>query len=186
MASSPTGAGFAAAIGGGLLRLVDWQTEKIRDMILDADGSDSIAYSPDGKHIAAGLNSQFFDESLAISTFYLREPAVANASNFEASMAMSALTEGSAKPPPGEHVTVDAISCRCGMNVDGKDQMWCAMKASCDGLTALPFNRWDASQVPEEYCCPRHGRFSIEISEQFDCIKWFDCKFFDLLRGGAW
>jgi len=120
-------------------------------------------------------------ESIAAQTFYLSQPIAYALGDIEGDVELLGTLGGGPQPPPGgDQITIDAMYCRYGGGSDGREQMWAAVgKASTDGLTEIPFNRWDNSLYydPEQQyggLYTKHGCFGVEG------VELFDCKFFDI------
>ncbi|CAE8597532.1 unnamed protein product [Polarella glacialis] len=115
-------------------------------------------------------------QSLVLQTFFLAAPAVYTMLEVHGVDEVLSLATG----PTGEQISIDGMYCRYGMASEGRAQFWSgAGKASCDGLTAVPQNRWDNSLYFDSdqtaggtYC--NHGCFGIEG------VDLFDCRFFEV------
>jgi len=120
-------------------------------------------------------------ESLALTTFYLAEPAVYEIfGEVKGDSEVLGMLGAGPPAPPGEQCTVAAMYCRYGTGADGKEQFWngCG-KAATDGLTEVPFVRWDHTPYwdPDQSfggSYTRHGCFGIEG------VDMFDPKFFEI------
>jgi len=120
-------------------------------------------------------------ESLTLTSFFMAEPAVYEIfGSVKGDVEVLGMLGTGPPPPPGEQCTVDAMYCRYGTGADGKAQFWNGVgKAATDGLTEVPFVRWDHSPYwdPEQQyggCYTRHGCFGIEG------VDLFDNKFFEI------
>lgn len=120
-------------------------------------------------------------ESLTLTCFYMAEPAVYEIfGTVKGDVEVLGMLGTGPPPPPGEQVTVNSMYCRYGTGADGKFQFWNGVgKAGCDGLTDIPFVRWDHSvywDPDQQYggSYTRHGCFGIEG------VDLFDCKFFEI------
>nr|AQS99188.1 type I polyketide synthase [Gambierdiscus excentricus] len=161
---------------GGTLQLTSL-TEGASNVVLDAEPGTVVlivanrfdfSYEPTG-------------ESLALTCFFMAEPAVYEIfGSVKGDTEVLGMLGTGPPPPPGEQCTVDAMYCRYGTGADGKAQFWNGVgKAATDGLTEVPFVRWDHSPYwdPEQQyggCYTRHGCFGIEG------VDLFDCKFFEI------
>mmetsp|Transcript_71275 Transcript_71275/g.208941 ORF Transcript_71275/g.208941 Transcript_71275/m.208941 type:complete len:943 (-) Transcript_71275:79-2907(-) len=120
-------------------------------------------------------------ESLALTCFYMAAPAVYQIFGaVKGDTEVLGLLGSGPPPPPGEQVTVNSMYCRYGTGANGKWQFWNGVgKAATDGLTDIPFVRWDHSPYfdPDQTwggAYTRHGCFGIEG------VDLFDCKFFEI------
>lgn len=136
-------------------------------MVLIVTSRYEYCYEPDG-------------ESLTLASFFLSEPAVYQMEEITGDIEVLGMLGTGPPAPPGEHVTVEGMYCRYGTGADGRMQFWNGVgKASGDGLTEVPFVRWDHgpyfdpdSSFGGSYT--RHGCFGI------DGVDLFDCKFFEI------
>mmetsp|Transcript_34350 Transcript_34350/g.102640 ORF Transcript_34350/g.102640 Transcript_34350/m.102640 type:complete len:943 (+) Transcript_34350:42-2870(+) len=120
-------------------------------------------------------------ESLCLTCFYMAEPAVYEIyGSVKGDTEVLGLLGTGPPPPPGEQVTVNSMYTRYGGGSDAKERFWSAAgKAATDGLTDVPFMRWDNSLYwdPDQTfggTYTRHGCFGIEG------VELFDCKFFEI------
>nr|AIW63288.1 polyketide synthase AS3D904 [Azadinium spinosum] len=117
--------------------------------------------------------------ALALASFVLNEPAVYTFNELSGDMESLGLGSGP-PPPPGEQVSVDGLYCRYGTGADDRMKFWNGVgKAATDGLTEVPFVRWDHGPYfdPDQTrggAYTRHGCFGIEG------VELFDNKFFEI------
>jgi len=124
-------------------------------------------------------------ESLALTSFVLSQPAVYTLDQIEGDVSSLGMAGTGPPPPPGEQVSIEGMYCRYGTGSEGRHQLWVGVgKAACDGLTDVPFLRWDHGPYwdPDNErggAYTRHGCFGIEG------VEMFDCKFFEISPGEA-
>merc|ERR1712232_935180 len=85
-------------------------------------------------------------DSLTLTSFFLREPATYSIESFDGNMDVLNMLGSGPPAPPGEQVSVVGQYCRVGTGADGRFQLWTGVgRASTDGVTEIPFARWDNS-----------------------------------------
>lgn len=161
---------------GGSLKLIPYR-----------EGDEEVDLFAEPGTVLVLLNSRYdysFEpqgECLVLQSFFLAEPAVYSLEEVTGNIEQLTGMSNSGPPaPPGEQVTIEAMYCRYGGGADGRDGFWCAAgKAATDGLTEVPFTRWDHGPYfdPDSLfggSYTRHGCFGIEG------VDLFDCRFFEI------
>jgi len=120
-------------------------------------------------------------KSLTLSAFLMTEPPnFTFASAPEGDIQVLGVLGSGPTPPPSPQVVIDGMYCRYGTGAEGRDRFWNGVgKSATDGLTEIPFMRWDHSFYyhPEGLngaAYTRHGCFGIEG------VEYFDNKFFEI------
>jgi len=153
--------------------------------LLPSDGSEEIELRAD-PHTLVLITKQFdyqfepqSDRSLTLVSFLLSQPATYTFEEITGDVSQLASMMSGPAPPKGDHISIVGMYCRYGTDADGREQAWMGIgKAACDGLTAIPFTRWDHAPYyqpdTDHGCYTQHGCFGIPG------VELFDCKFFEI------